>query len=62
MEKAIEYFKRSLEIESLPKTASVIGKLYYNSGLFPECLEYFDYAIEMAKAQNVKEIDTAEIS
>jgi tetratricopeptide (TPR) repeat protein len=59
MDKAIEYFKRSLEIESSPKTAQLIAKLYFKSGLFPESLEYFDYAIEMATSQNVNQINTS---
>ena len=49
-EKAIQAFRRSLELDTEPLVAAEVGKLYAKKGELTQALDFFTYALDMATA------------
>ena len=60
-EKAIQAFRRSLELDTLPLVASEVGKLYSKKGELTQALDFFTYALDMATADPLN-VTPAELS
>ena len=62
-EKAIQAFRRSLELDTTPLVAAEVGKLYAKKGELTQALDFFTYALDMATADalNVRPEELSDI-
>ena len=60
-EKAIQAFRRSLELDTEPLVAAEVGKLYAKKGELTQALDFYTYALDMATA-DVLNITPEELS
>ena len=62
-EKAIQAFRRSLELDTAPLIAAEVGKLYAKKGELTQALDFFTYALDMATADvlNVRPEELSDI-